>query len=151
MKQVRRGQNVMPNSRYLTRKSLTANVTAKHYRPSSILPQNNTYLSEFYRETSADLPDFYRKPFRPFWILTQNITRLVIYLLYYIALFPSFTQHLAKWWIFPIPGWYKQTFPSSSLLKFRIDTRHCRCVIYFTCLTLTYVLCKSTFYFFIMP
>ena len=82
MKQVRRGQNVMPNSRYLTRRSLTANVTAKHYRPSSILPQNNTYLSEFYRETSADLPDFYRKPFRPFWILTQNITRLVIYLLY---------------------------------------------------------------------
>ena len=159
MKQVRRGQNVMPNSRYLTRKSLTANVTAKHYRPSSILPQNNTYLSEFYRatsadlpefyrKTSADLPDFYRKPFRPLWILTQNVTRLVIYLLYYISLFPSFTQHLAKWWIFPIPGWYKQTFPSSSLLKFRIDTRHYRCVIYFTCLTLTYVLCKSTFYFF---
>ena len=51
----------MPNSRYLTRRSLTANVTAKHYRPSSILPQNNTYLSEFYRETSADLPEFNAK------------------------------------------------------------------------------------------
>jgi len=61
-----------------------------------MLRQNITDLPVFYRKITHIFLNFTAKHQPTFLNLTQNITRLVIYLLYYIALFPSFTQHLAK-------------------------------------------------------